>query len=221
MAVTFDNASTAVGSAVLSLQWNHTATGTNPFIAVALCNDDNFSFSTVAYNNVALTQNNFVVALNVSGGIWTGSSIPNGISTISARVVGAVASTFIAGACSYAGVAQAQPVGTGVAISAAGATLHELSISSTANNICFAVIGSGNLEPFTNPSGNQTQRFDVSLAGSTNMVGAEKLATGATTQFSWSTVASAATFRAAIQISLTVQTVATSGFSMPLLGVGR
>lgn len=201
MAITLDKVSSAVGSAVNSVQWTHTATGANTYIVVGYAGSNGVSISNIAYNNVSLTKKGQAKPAAEGGELWTKAGHGTGNLTLSAILVGATTDSVVFGACTYNGVSQATPDGTAGITSTFG-TVGNLSVGTTNLMTVFAICGDGATATITDPVG-QTVRFTVTVDASVIIRGSEKAAVGATTSFSWSTAANADLFMIGIGFSAT------------------
>ena len=184
MAVTFDNKSTAVAAGAASIQWTHTVSGTNTYLILNLTNDSAFSYSSAAYNGVALTRRGFV-----TGGVflegWDLAGANTGALTASATVTGGAGAACSAAGTSYNGVAQANPRTGIVSATDTNVTNHNLSVASQANGLVFGTILT--ITGALSAGASQTVRFSVS-AGTVQMTGCTK-AGGATVSLSWTSAA--------------------------------
>lgn len=222
MAVTFDNASTATAAAATSLQWTHTAGGSNAYMIMAIGTNiigGGSSISSAAYNGVALSQVAFINGPTAAGrfGAWQLQG-PN-IGAFTASCTLATNARIVAAACTYNGVSQAGANG-GVATATALLALNPvISISSTVGNMIFAVAYEQASATFATMAG-ATQRFN--FPGGTAVVfgGCDKAATNGSNTISWSTGTATPFATFAINISATGAAVASTLNMLALLGVG-
>lgn len=223
MAIVFDNASTATAAAANSVQWTHTATGSN--IYAILCGvNDSVSISAAGYNGVTMTVKAFVVATGGAGGkLFEAQNAAAGNITISAICNGAGTDAFVLGAMTYTGVAQSGASGNASTATGAASTLHQISLSTTANAVMIGFLGGRSITSLTvtTPLG-QNNRFAVSNAPHF-LTGCDKTVTGAASSMSWSTSGSIAFFKIAVAVSATAIAAPGGGgiFTLTQLGVGQ
>lgn len=222
MAIQFDNASTATGAAANSVQWTHTATGSNVYAILCGVNDS-VSISAAGYNGVTMTAKAFVVATGGAGGkLFEAQNAAAGNVTISAVLNGAGTDAFVFGAMTYTGVAQSGASGNAASATGAAATLHQISLSATANALMIGFLGGRSITALTvtTPLG-QNARFEVSNSPHF-LTGCDKTATGSSSSMSWSTSGAIAFFKLAIAVSATaIAAGSATPFCLPMLGVGK
>lgn len=224
MAIAFDNASSATGTAANSVQWTHTASGANTYIAVGASNFNGTSLSAGGAGGVGLTFKGSVFnnTQGIRGNLFTGAGIPTGVITVSCIAVGASTDDWCFLAVSYTGVQQTTPDGNMATGTGAAATVHNLSFSSTNGSQTIGFLGGQSLtaSTVTNPATQTERGFKNSRIF---LEVADKAAVGSTTSMSWSTSVAKAPLLFGVTITATASTTPAVSFivGIPLLGVGQ
>lgn len=227
MAIAFDNASTAAGASVASVQWTHTAAGANTFMALGFVNFNLTSISTAAVNGVAMTQRTWVVNSSGDGsGMFTLTANNTGNVTVSAASVAGTTDSWAFVAVSYTGVQQTGSHGGAATATGAASTVANFSLSATANSVAIAFMGGQSLTTGTVTTPITQTRRGLALGGTTTgrvfIECSEMTATGATSSFSWSISVARSTFKTGLALTATATAGgATFIVGMPLLGVGQ
>lgn len=226
MAIALDNVATAVGVNVTSLQWTHTAAASgNMYILASICATPlvsaGDSISTCAFNGVALTRKGkvFQNGIILAAEMWSKAAPNSGALTMSC--VASQGCEFLATTTTWSGVSQGAPDGNPSVATTGSVTVCNLSVSSTATAVVVACNNIFQLPgTFTIPAG-QTILSEISGSYERSSV-VYKVASGATTSFSWSSSAAKTHFAIGVAISNTA-VAAGSTFvpSLPLLGVGQ
>lgn len=208
MAIAFDNAGTAVAAAVASVQWTHTAAGANRFMVVGFVNFGAASVSAITVNGVSMTKQTWVLNSNNDGaGMYTLTANNTGNLTISAISVISVADDWCYISLSYTGVQQSGAHGGAATATGAAATVHNFSLSTTANSVAVAFMGGQSITTgsVTTPI-TQTRRAYATGGSTTGRLfieASEKTATGATASLSWTTSVSKSTFKTGLALTAT------------------
>lgn len=219
MAVTFDNASTAVGASVSTLQWTHTSVAdANPYLAVGLLTANAFAVSAMAYNGVAVNLKMGVLDINRAE-IRSLVGINTGALTVSANLTGTDVA-FGCIACSYIGVSQATPESGNSQSGTSTATNQNLSLSSTAGGIAISICATDGFgtNNYTDPA-TQTRRGYVNTRPLITF--SEKATSNTTTSFSWSATAALDNHAMGYYLSATAVAAGSAVFTLAQMNVGK
>lgn len=222
-AIVFDNATQAAAGNANSVQWTHTASGANNCLVVGAGLRNAASISAMAYATVALAQNGRVVAGN-TWFIWSLAGNATGANALSAVLVGATTDDICFGACTYNNVSQANPVGTVGIWSDTTATVHSLSVSSTAGNVVFGLTGGSNGLVYAEASGGSppmNHRGAITASSAFTLIFSDSTATGATTGMTWTSTVVNSSGMIGIPISSTAVAVGVVPFTLTTLNAGR
>lgn len=127
------------GTSTASLVCTFTATSSAALIVCISVDLANITVSSCAVNGTAMTQYARVLndANNMAASVFVLTACPSGVLSISANLVGAVATQMCIGGVTYTGARTANPFGGVTAFTAGAVVTGDISISSSANDMGF------------------------------------------------------------------------------------
>lgn len=220
MAIAFDNASTAVGTGVASIQWTHTVGGANTYI-VAGHSGFGLTASSVVANGVGMTRKGLAASpASTFTTLWSRAGVATGAITMSCTTAGGGTDFFAIGAVSYTGVAQATPDGNASTATGTASNIN-FSISSTANAWVIGTFGGQSITAaVVTDAGSQNRRFQAVGSEGTYIILSDKIASGTPTSMSWTSTGTLGFAAVGVAFSATAIAASALVYTLSMLGVG-
>jgi hypothetical protein len=180
VAVAFDAASSS-NTGGSSLTFSHTCSGSDRLLIVGVSVDSGHTVSGVTYAGAAMTQIGTATAGNVRAYLFSKVAPATGANNVVVSLAGGGSSETSAGAISFTGVSQANPLGTVGTNSGTSGTTASVAVSSDTDEIVVDVVSVNSSTPTV--GADQTSRW-ADARGSTKGAGSTETGAASTTM-SW------------------------------------
>ena len=201
MAVAFDATANGSGSAISSLTFAHTCTGSNLLLVVCVAWADTSvsgaSLTSITYNGVALTQYSSNGAGVGTNEVWYLIAPSTGAHNVvvtwtNVNPAEAPSTNGVAGSLSFTGVDQTTPLGTAAQATGSSTTPSVTLTGASASNFVFdalLVSSAASAQPTITVNASQVQRWQVKVGGAGFRIagaGSTKASAAGSVTMSWS-----------------------------------